>query len=176
MNFTSLHSQKKKTDIPVQLKRHISPLTNFGIEPKPAVPFTLQQKSIQEGLRSSIQKKEIQSQLSQPIQTKAPQNLTGMPNNLKSGLESISGLDMSDVRVHYNSPKPAQLNAHAFAQGTNIHLSPGQEKHLAHEAWHTVQQKQNRVRPTLHSNGVAINDNATLEREADIMGAKAQNL
>jgi hypothetical protein len=24
----------------------------------------------------------------------------------------------------------------------DIHIGPGQEKHLAHEAWHTVQQKQ----------------------------------
>ena len=80
---------------------------------------------------------------------------------------------MSDVRVHYNSPKPAQLNAHAYAQGTDIHLARGQEKHLPHEAWHTVQQKQNRVQPTIQTQGVAINDSANLEREADIMGARA---
>lgn len=106
-------------------------------------------------------------------QKQSTPNLTGMPDNLKSVLESLSGHDMSDVRVHYNSSKPAQLNAHAFAQGSQIHIAPGQERHLAHEAWHTVQQKQNRVKPTMQSNGVAINDNPGLEREADIMGAKA---
>jgi hypothetical protein len=35
---------------------------------------------------------------------------------------------MDDVKVHYNSAKPAQLNAHAYAQGTDIHIASGQEK------------------------------------------------
>ncbi len=106
------------------------------------------------------------------IQPKA--NDTGLPDNLKSGIESLSGVDMSDVKVHYNSSKPAQLNAFAFAQGSDIHLASGQERHLPHEAWHVVQQKQGRVKPTkqLKSN-TAINDDPQLEREADIMGAKA---
>lgn len=112
----------------------------------------------------------------EPVQRQSAPNKTGMPDNLKNGIEKLSGYDMSDVRVHYNSSKPAQLNAHAYAQGSNIHVAPGQEKHLAHEAWHTVQQKQNRVKPTMQSNGVAINDNAGLEREADVMGAKASSL
>lgn len=100
-------------------------------------------------------------------------NKTGMPDNLKAGIENLSGIDVSDVRVHYNSSKPAQMNAHAYAQGTDIHMAPGQEKHLAHEAWHTVQQKQGRVKPTTTVNGSAVNDNVGLETEADIMGAKA---
>lgn len=102
-------------------------------------------------------------------------NKTGMPDSLKSGIESLSGVDVSDVRVHYNSPKPAQMNAHAYAQGSDIHIASGQEKHLPHEAWHTVQQKQGRVQPTTAVNGVAVNDNVGLEKEADVMGAKALN-
>ncbi|WP_276349193.1 DUF4157 domain-containing protein [Daejeonella sp. JGW-45] len=76
-------------------------------------------------------------------------NQTGMPDQLKDGIESLSGETMDDVRVKYNSDKPAQLNAHAYAQGTEIHLASGQEKHLPHEAWHVVQQKQGRVKPTV---------------------------
>src|ERR1700687_1184717 len=83
---------------------------------------------------------------------------------------------MDDVRVHYNSPKPATVQAHAYAQGTEIHLGPGQEQHLPHEAWHVVQQKQGRVKPTLQLKGVAINDDTGLEREADAMGTKARNI
>ncbi|WP_298423911.1 DUF4157 domain-containing protein [uncultured Kordia sp.] len=100
-------------------------------------------------------------------------NNTGLPDNLKSGMEGISGHSLDDVKVHYNSSKPSQLNAHAYAQGTNIHVASGQEKHLPHEAWHVVQQKQGRVKPTVKKNGVAINDNPGLEKEADVMGAKA---
>jgi len=106
-------------------------------------------------------------------QLKADENKTGMPDTLKAGIENISGVDVSDVRVHYNSAKPAQMNAHAYAQGTNIHVGPGQEQHLPHEAWHTVQQKQGRVQPTTSVNGVPVNDNKSLESEADVMGAKA---
>lgn len=97
----------------------------------------------------------------------------GLPGNLQAGIESLSGYDMSDVRVHYNSSEPAQLNAHAYAQGTDIHLASGQEQHLGHEAWHVVQQKQGRVQPTMELGGVPVNDSSTLESEADAMGARA---
>lgn len=109
-----------------------------------------------------------------PVQKK--ENNTGLPDNLKSGVENLSGYSLDDVKVHYNSDQPAQLQAHAYAQGTDIHVAPGQEKHLPHEAWHVVQQKQGRVNPTLQLKGVAINDNDSLEKEADLMGAKAMQL
>lgn len=100
-------------------------------------------------------------------------NRTGLPDRLKTGVENLSGLAMDDVRVHYNSPRPAQVQAHAYTQGTDIHVAPAQEKHLPHEAWHAVQQKQGRVAPTLQLKGAAINDDSALEREADEMGARA---
>jgi len=101
-------------------------------------------------------------------------NNTGLPNHLKSGIESLSGMSMDHVKVHYNSDKPAQLQAHAYAQGNEIHLGAGQERHLPHEAWHVVQQAQGRVRPTVQMKGaVAVNDDAGLEQEADAMGARA---
>lgn len=101
-------------------------------------------------------------------------NNTGLPNQLKAGIESLSGLSMDHVRVHYNSSQPAQLNAHAYAQGSDIHVAPGQEKHLPHEAWHVVQQAQGRVKATMQmKDGAKINDDAGLESEADVMGARA---
>lgn len=101
-------------------------------------------------------------------------NNTGLPDHLKNGIEQLSGYSMDDVSVHYNSSKPAQLQAHAYAQGSQIHLGQGQEKHLPHEAWHVVQQKQGRVKSTRQLKGkVNINDDVHLEKEADIMGAKA---
>jgi hypothetical protein len=109
-----------------------------------------------------------------PIQKK--ENQTGLPDNLKTGMENLSGMSLDDVKVHRNSNKPAQLQAHAYAQGTDIHLGPGQEKHLPHEAWHVVQQKEGRVKPTMQMKGkVNVNDDAGLEKEADVMGAKALN-
>ncbi|UPK67365.1 DUF4157 domain-containing protein [Chitinophaga filiformis] len=112
----------------------------------------------------------------QPFQLK--NNNTGMPDHLKSGLENLSGYDLSHVNVHFNSSRPAQLNALAYAQGSDIHLGPGQEKHLPHEGWHVVQQMQGRVAATKQlKTGVPVNDNEGLEREADRMGdiANAKN-
>ncbi len=101
-------------------------------------------------------------------------NNSGLTSSLKSGVEHLSGQSMSDVKVHKNSEKPAQLNAHAYAQGSDIHVAPGQEKHIPHEAWHVAQQKQGRVKPTKQLKGKTnINDDEGLEREADVMGAKA---
>jgi hypothetical protein len=105
------------------------------------------------------------------------ENNTGLPDELKTGMENLSGLSLHDVKVHRNSDKPAHLQAHAYAQGTDIHLGPGQEKHLSHEAWHVVQQKQGRVRPTLSmKDKPPINDDKGLEQEADRMGAKAEEM
>lgn len=100
-------------------------------------------------------------------------NAAALPDALQAALKRLSGRDLSGVRVHYNSPKPAQLNAYAYAQGPEIHLGPGQEHRLPHEAWHAVQQMQRRVRATMHLGGTPVNDDALLEREADVMGARA---
>lgn len=108
-----------------------------------------------------------------PVQREEKANNTGLPDQLKSGIESLSGMSMDHVKVHYNSEKPAQLQAHAYAQGSEIHVAPGQEGHLPHEAWHIVQQAQGRVRPTVQMKAAAINDEPSLEAEADIMGRKA---
>ena len=98
----------------------------------------------------------------------------GLPDPVRVGIESLSGLAMDDVKVHYNSSRPARLGALAYAQGSEIHLAPGQERQLPHEAWHVVQQKQGRVRPTLQlRHGGPVIDDAALEQEADRMGAQA---
>lgn len=104
------------------------------------------------------------------------QNTTGLPGDLKVGIEALSGLSMDDVRIHYGSAKPAAVQALAYTQGADIHIAPGQERHLPHEAWHVVQQKQGRVAPTMQAKGASINDDLLLEKEADVMGAKAMQL
>lgn len=106
-------------------------------------------------------------------EAETPRNETGMPDGVKEGLEQLSGLDLSGVRVHYNSARPAQLGAHAYAQGQNIHLGPGQEQHLPHEGWHVVQQMNGRVKPTGQVQGQLLNDDGGLEQEASVMGGRA---
>lgn len=103
-------------------------------------------------------------------------NNTGLPDNLKAGVESLSGFSMDDVKVHYNSSQPATVQALAYTQGTDIHVAPGQERHLPHEAWHVAQQLAGRVEPTTEVGGMPVNDNTGLEHEADVMGARANSL
>lgn len=149
-----------------------------GISATPLVQFqAIQQNKIKKSPRIVLQKKEQEKITILPSIAQLQENKTGLPDQLKSGIESLSGFSMDDVRVFKNSPKPAQLQAHAYAQGSDIHLGPGQEQHLPHEAWHVVQQKQGRVKPTVQlKERVPVNDDEGLETEADVMGKKAAQL
>lgn len=94
-------------------------------------------------------------------------NRTGIPDTIKQTIEKRTDLSLDSVRVHYNSPRPAQFQALAYTQGTDVHIAPGQEKHLRHELGHVVQQMQGRVRATGNVNGMPLNDDPALEHEAD---------
>lgn len=139
--------------------------------------FAQLQSMVDKSPRQMAQRQQFAHLSHPPVQRQGgangDENRSGIPDSLKGGLEQLSGMELSAVRVHYNSAKPAQLNADAYAQGQEIHLGPGQEKHLPHEGWHAVQQMQGRVKPTIQARGVSINDDEGLEREADVMGAKA---
>lgn len=135
-------------------------------------PQSSSNQPVQQGVEFNDNRAE-NDRVSQLQKDASESNKTGLPDNIKNGVEALSGVDMNDTKVHYNSSKPAQVGAHAYAQGNNIHVASGQEKHLGHEAWHVVQQKQGRVKPTTSVSGQAVNDDPSLEKEADVMGAKA---
>jgi len=129
----------------------------------------------QSGAATGVDKKPMQH---------APQeideNRTGMPDNVKARMEDSFGTDFSNVRVHPNSGKAAEVRAHAYTQGTDVHFAPGQFKPesatgqqlLGHELTHVVQQRQGRVKPTGEVAGMPLNDSQALENEADLMGKK----
>ncbi|MGB3468276.1 MAG: DUF4157 domain-containing protein [Cyclobacteriaceae bacterium] len=180
-----MKSGKSKQDKKPAVGGNRKPETVKRIDFQDNRQLTVQQKAMKEmadGSESVHKGKVFQQKADDSIQRKntnvpahgGKSNPTGLPDTLKSGIENLSGQSMDDVRVHKNSSKPAQLNAHAYAQGSDIHLAAGQEKHLPHEAWHVVQQKQGRVKPTIKLKGtVPVNDDRHLENEADVMGAKA---
>ena len=107
-----------------------------------------------------IQKAEERQRRQQP-------NLTGIPTQMKLDFEQRSGLSFDDVRVHYNSDKPAQIGALAYTQGPQVHIGPGQDRHLRHELGHVVQQKHGIVRPSGKLRGRQVNTNPQLEQQAD---------
>ncbi len=180
MNTYVDKSQKPESKSAVTPKKQKNGLVTFQLMDNRSEAVTqrklqkMANESNQVSQLRSVQEKAHQSSSEEKIPIQKKPNNTGLPDNLKTGIENLSGYSMDDVKVHYNSAKPAQLNAHAYAQGTNIHLASGQEKHLPHEAWHVVQQKQGKVKPTMQLKGkVNINDDKGLEKEADVMGAKA---
>ena len=97
---------------------------------------------------------------------------SGLPSALKAGIEDLSGMSMDHVRVHYNSARPARLDALAHAQGADIHVAPGQDHHLAHEAWHIVQQRQGRVSANVRTHIGLSTDERTLAVERDLLAKR----
>jgi uncharacterized protein DUF4157 len=173
MSPCTCHEKRKDSagpDRAAERKRVSSPATEQG--PRVGQLAALEEAANQgAGVRHTAQLREA---LNGPVQRVGTAGApAGLGEDLQAGLEQLSGMDLSGVRVHRNSPKPAQLQALAYTQGQDIHVAPGQEKHLPHEGWHVVQQMQGRVRPTLDLAGTAINDSPALEREADVMGARA---
>ena len=102
-------------------------------------------------------------------------NQTGIPDYVIQGMESSFGTDFSSVRVHPDSSKAPEVGALAYTQGTDIHFAPGQQL-LGHELTHVIQQAEGRVQPTTEVGGMAVNDDLSLEHEADVMGAKAASV
>lgn len=169
----TIQKVEKEDELPVQGK--FFPAKNLPIQKKEITPRF-------EAVPGSAYQTEKADQIAAPaesFQTKhstlqKKDNNTGLPDNLKEGVENLSKTSMDDVKVHYNSEKPSKLNALAYAQGNDIHIGSGQEKHLPHEAWHVVQQKQGRVQPSFQmKEGAQVNDDEGLENEANVMGSKA---
>ena len=125
LKTNNLQNETADKDEPFQMKKPFQMKGMAGDELPQKKPFQLKSHPQQQ----------------RPAQPNTPPNQTGLPDNLKTGVENLSGFLLDDVKVHYNSAQPAQLNALAYAQGTDIHVAPGQEAHLPHEAWHVVQQK-----------------------------------
>lgn len=115
----------------------------------------------------------VDNRSSLPIQKKDSSN-SGIDDQTKTVFEQLSGHSFSDVKVHYNSDKPNKIGAHGFAQGTQVYLAPGQNRHLHHELWHVAQQKSGRVTANLSMNHLSINTDKSLEKEADQMGELAK--
>lgn len=113
--------------------------------------------------------------------TKGTQNKS-LPSGLQSNMESSLGQDFSNVGIQTNSQKAVQMNARAYTQGEQVHFAPGEfnpnstkgKNLIGHEFTHVAQQRAGVVKPTkILQKGVAINDNKSLEREADVYGKKA---
>src|SRR4051812_24795870 len=104
-----------------------------------------------------------------------------LPAQVQAKMEGSFGADFGDVRVHEGSSQAAAIGAEAFTYGNDIHFAPGSyapgspqgQQLIGHELTHVVQQRAGRVAPTAQAYGVSLNQDASLEREADEHGSRA---
>ena len=178
------------------MKKHLGKSNkNKGLNSHPIQKKTNQENGFNDNSDEAIQMMQLQSDIANSneiengmdfeqkandneslAQTNQKENNTGLPNDLKAGIENLSGYSLDDVKVHYNSEKPAQIGALAYAQGSDIYIASGQEQHLPHELAHIVQQKEAKVQPTTETaDGTPVNDDTRLENEADKMGEMLVN-
>jgi Domain of unknown function (DUF4157)/Novel toxin 16 len=103
-----------------------------------------------------------------------------LPDAVRTKMEQAFRTDFSAVRI-YEGLDATEIGALAFTRGTDIFFAPGRyqpetkkgQELLGHELAHVVQQAQGRVQATMQAKGVAINDDSSLEHEADVQGALA---
>lgn len=88
-------------------------------------------------------------------------------------MEGLFGADLGGVRTYSGGHVPA-LGALAFTRGDDVHFAPGQmnDRTLKHELTHVMQQRSGRVKATGDVRGVPLNDDPSLEREADAMSRR----
>jgi ribosomal protein S18 acetylase RimI-like enzyme len=106
-----------------------------------------------------------------------------IPAPLRTKMESAFNTSFANVKVHEGN-HVSSVGAIAYTQGNHVHFAPGQfnpetragQALLGHELAHVVQQQQGRVKATTQINGLPVNDQATLEQEADILGQKAAQM
>lgn len=103
-----------------------------------------------------------------------------LPPEVQLKMEDSFNEDFSDVQIG-ESEQVAEMGAVAYAQGNQINFAPGQfkpntengQKVLGHELAHIIQQRKGQVKPTGTRAGMPVNENTSLEKEADVMGDKA---
>lgn len=102
--------------------------------------------------------KVIQKAKGKKAKTKPLENLPaktksqGLPSALKNKMEQTIGVDLSNVKVHYNASVAescAKIKAQAYASGNNIYVANASNAKnaafLAHEVAHFVQSGNGRM-------------------------------
>lgn len=116
----NIHSDKKEGNKKQLLANKFSNKKTTGTSTFQFVdyrPEAVTQRKLKESVNNSPKaKKAVQLQAmtdncSTQLQTlQRKENNTGLPDNLKTGMEILSEISFDDVKVHRNSDKPVQLN------------------------------------------------------------------
>lgn len=104
-----------------------------------------------------------------------------LPDDVQAKMESSFGTSFSNVNIHTNDNSASEMGALAYTQGNNVHFAPRQynpgtsagQELIGHELAHVVQQRAGRVKATNQGKGLSVNNDQSLENEADVMGKRA---
>lgn len=122
--------------------------------------------------------------ISAPGGEPAHDDKTGLPDDVRQGMEEAIGGNFSSVQFVTESKKAEEVGALAFTQGKNVEFAPGQFKPdttaglelIGHELTHVDQQDKGTVEPTMEIGEMLVNDDKSKETEADDKGKAAARL
>ncbi|MES2557986.1 MAG: DUF4157 domain-containing protein [Bacteroidota bacterium] len=114
-------------------------------------------------------------------QARALAGENSLPEALQTKMEGGLGEDFSSVKIHSQSSDALEMGAMAYTNGENVHFAPGMydptttagQELIGHELTHVKQQRQGRVQPGIQAKGLSLNNDRSLEAEADQLGKKA---
>lgn len=164
----------------MQMKRN--PIQKQGMEEEEEMQMKRNpiQKQGMEEEEMQMKSSQLKKASSSPIQRSSGGG-SALPENVQSQMEDTFQTDFSDVNIHQNSSSAPEVGALAYTQGNDIHFAQGQydpssskgQELIGHELAHVVQQRAGKVQPTTEIGGMPVNDDRSLENEADQMGRKA---
>jgi hypothetical protein len=167
--------QSQQPDLKTSLMRaqryghHLSRMQPAGV----SAPKAVQPKQGNGQQIESDRSKTPQALQAATVQLQAETNVSDKA--LIASTAKVTGVPLhkDEINIEENSTEPAEYGAHAYTQGNNVKIAPGQEHNKAHELVHVAQQKEGGVEGTKEVNGQPVNDDPKLEKEADVLGAKA---
>ena len=111
-----------------------------------------------------------------PMQTSTHQNTSDQTgeSSLSSKAQEIASTDFSNVQFK-ESQSASNMGALAYTQGNQVTFAPGKyqpqtksgQELIWHELTHVKQQRDGIVKPTTQAKGLPVNDDPSLENEAD---------
>ena len=114
------------------------------------------------------------------VRVPPPRGGRELPSDLRSKMERSFKTSLGGVRLR-EDPSAMDLDALAYTRGADITVAPGHyqphsgsgQRLIAHEMVHVLQQRADRVPSPPPEDGLPVNEDRSLEREADRLGRRA---
>jgi hypothetical protein len=114
------------------------------------------------------------------VRVPPPRGGRELPSDLRGRMERSFNTNLGGVRLREDA-SAADMDALAYTRGADITMAPGHfqphsgsgQRLIAHEVVHVLQQRADRVPSPRAEEGLPVNEDRSLEREADRLGRRA---